>query len=48
MKGLSFVMSGVVNRTYAPSAIALASHIGADWAQVEANVCMDLNSPGVY
>jgi uncharacterized protein (TIGR03437 family) len=48
MKGIDFGMSGPVNRTYAPSAIALASHIGADWAQVQASVCMDLNTAGVY
>jgi hypothetical protein len=48
MKGISFTMDGNVNRTYAPSVIALASHIGADWAQVQANVCMDLDTPGVY
>jgi hypothetical protein len=48
MKGLNFLFGLNFNQTYAANAIAIASHTGANWAWLEVNECMDLNTPGVY
>lgn len=48
MKGLDFGGFTGLDRAYAANAIAIASHMGADWAHITEVVCIDLNTPGVY